>query len=184
MFKTMRRHAADDRVQRCAGKGGSAMHQYQFASLMNDAIRACQRGIAAGQSPFGAAIATAAGELIIATHNKVRLTCDITAHAEITAIREACAKLGKIDLSGCVMASTCEPCPMCASAIHWARLDAVVFGANIADADSAGFNELALPIQQVYSQGGSRVIVHADVLRNECCDLFRQWLQGPNPMPY
>lgn len=160
------------------------MNLPEFDTLMRGAIAASRRGIAAGQSPFGALIARRDGTIVCDAHNEVRLTCDPTAHAEITCIRRAAAKLGTIDLSGCVMASTCEPCPMCASAIHWARLDAISFGATIADAETAGFNELAMPIDALYQRGGSRVIVRAGVLREECAALFGEWRGGPNPTPY
>jgi guanine deaminase len=156
----------------------------EYENLMTEAIAACERGIEAGQSPFGAAIAKRSGELIFAAHNKVRLTCDPSAHAEITCIRGACEKLGTIDLSGCIMATTCEPCPMCAAAIHWARLDAVYFGATIADAEEAGFNELAFPCKRLYTEGGSNVEVTTDVCRNDCRNLFVLWKRGPNPAPY
>ncbi len=155
----------------------------QPEQLMTAAIEAARQGIEAGQSPFGAAIALKTGQLVVATHNRVRLTIDPSAHAEVTAIREACAKLQTIDLSACVMATTCEPCPMCASAIHWARLDAVYFGARISDAAEAGFNELHLPIEEIYGRG-SKVEVHADMCRAECAGLFKEWAQGPNPAPY
>ncbi len=152
--------------------------------IMEHAIEVCQQGIAAGNSPFGAAIATPDGELIHAAHNVVRQTCDITAHAEINCLRGACEKLGKIDLSGLIMATTCEPCPMCAAAIHWANLETVYYGATIEDADTAGFNELHLSCQSLYEQGKSNVKVVTDILRPQCADLFRQWQQGPHPNPY
>ena len=69
-----------------------------------------------------------------ATHNTVWRDTDPTAHAEVNCIRAAAAALKLIDLSGCEMYSTCEPCPMCLAAIHWAKIDRVVFGATIADA--------------------------------------------------
>jgi tRNA(Arg) A34 adenosine deaminase TadA len=155
-----------------------------WQKLMNEAIAVCRRGIDAGQSPFGAAIATRGGQVICSTHNTVRAECDATAHAEINAIREACRRLGTIDLSGHVLATTCEPCPMCAAAIHWARLDAIAFGATIAAAQAAGFNELAFPSSALYEHGGSRVEVHAGVLRDACRGLFDEWLRGPHPQPY
>ncbi len=141
-------------------------------------------GIAAGQSPFGAVIATVEGEVVVVAHNRVRADGDITAHAEIAAIRAACAKLGLIDLNGHIIVTTCEPCPMCASAIHWARLDEVVYGATIADAERAGFHELPVSAASLYAEGGSSVDVTPDVLRNECVMLFDLWKNGPNPDPY
>lgn len=149
---------------------------------MTIAIERAREGISRGQSPFGAAIVRGS-EIIAAAHNEVRLTTDATAHAEIVAIRAACRHLGTIDLSGCEMFATCEPCPMCAAAIHWARLDRVVYGAAIADARSAGFNELAVPIGDLYATGGSRVRV-GRACERECAQLFREWLARPDARPY
>ncbi len=151
---------------------------------MRAALAVCRRGIAVGESPFGAVIASQAGAVVCATHNTVRSTGDPTAHAEINAIRAACRLLGTIDLSGHVIVSTCEPCPMCAAAIHWANLDAVCFGAGIDDAGKAGFRELALPVRTLYAQGGSSVMVHPAVMRAECQELFAEWRRGPHPDPY
>lgn len=154
------------------------------AELMKQAIEVCREGIAAGESPFAAVIATNDGRIICAAHNTVRSRCDPTAHAEINAIRGACTKLGNTDLAGHVIVSTCEPCPMCAAAIHWARLDAIVYGASIVDAQDARFNELPVSTEALYRQGGSPVHVHPGVLRDECRQLFELWKQGPNPNPY
>ena len=153
-------------------------------SLMREAIAVCERGIAAGQGPFGAVIATAGGEIVTTAHNTVHLACDPTAHAEINAIRQASTSLETIDLSGHVLFTTCEPCPMCASAIHWARLDAVYYGATIHDAQAAGFNELALACEVVYESGGSSVQIHAGVLSDRCVALFERWRHGSHPTPY
>lgn len=141
------------------------------------AIEQARSGIWAGQSPFGAVIVRGR-DVIARGHNLVWEQSDPSAHAEIVCIRTAGAALRTIDLSGCEMYTTCEPCPMCAAAIHWANLDAVHFGARIADAAAAGFRELAIPIEEMYSRGGSRVRVHADVMRTECALLFREWLRA------
>ena len=79
-------------------------------ALIKRAIEAAKRGIAAGQAPFGAVIATRAGDVIHEANNTVHSSCDSTAHAEINAIRGACKKLGTIDLRGHVIGTTCEPC--------------------------------------------------------------------------
>ncbi|MGB0717669.1 MAG: nucleoside deaminase [Phycisphaerae bacterium] len=158
----------------------TAMH----VNLMHAAVDICRHGIAAGQSPFGAVIADRSGNIVVAEHNRVRETTDATAHAEVTAIRAACTKLGTSNLTGHIIASTCEPCPMCAAAIHWARLDGVVYGASIEDAQQAEFNELALATEKVYTDGGSSVKIFPRVLRDECCGLFNEWKHGPNPNPY
>lgn len=144
---------------------------------MQLAIAAARRSITKGQSPF-AAVIVRKGEIVADTHNHVRLSTDPTAHAEVMAIRDACRAMKTIDLSGCEMYTTCEPCPMCASAIHWARLDAVHFGATIADAAKAGFNELHVPIGTLYSTGGSTVRVISNVMQRECAGLFDEWLKA------
>jgi len=150
---------------------------------MRVAIAAAREGIAAGQTPFGAAIVRG-GELVIAAHNVVWQTTDSTAHAEVAAIREACRRAGGIDLAGCSIYSTCEPCPMCFSACHWAKLDRIVYGASIADAAKAGFNELPVSNEQLKSLGGSPIQITTDVLGEECRDLFAQWLRHPNRRGY
>src|SRR5262245_24465050 len=126
------------------------------ADFMWAAIRVCDDGIAAGQSPFGAIIVRN-NEIAAAAHNTVWLTCDPTAHAEVNAIRLAARNLKSIDLSGTVMYTTCEPCPMCLSAIHWAKIKRVVYGATIADAAGAGFCELSFPAKELAQRGGSKL---------------------------
>ena len=153
------------------------------SELMRLAISKAREGIAAGQSPFGCAIAHG-GNVLAVAHNMVRATTDITAHAEITAIRSACQRLGQIHLCDCVVATTCEPCPMCMAALHWARVDTVYYGADILDASAAGFNELNLSATQLLTTGDSPVKLVADILREECRDLFQQWLQRPDRLVY
>lgn len=143
-------------------------------SKMLRAIEIAQAGIAAGQTPFGAVIYR--GETAIAaTHNTVWQTIDPTAHAEVNAIRQASQVLRLIDLHGCVMYTTCEPCPMCLSAIHWSKIDRVIYGATIADAVAAGFAELCVGAEQMVAMGGSPLIVQRGPLQKACTDLFQQW---------
>lgn len=143
--------------------------------LMQHAIDAAQRGIEKKQSPFGCAIARG-NKLIVACHNVVWQTTDITAHAEVTALREACRETDQILLDDCVVATTCEPCPMCTSALHWARVKTVYYGATIADAADAGFNELKVDAATLLRTGGSKVILKDGVLTEECKTLFQLWL--------
>lgn len=150
---------------------------------MRLAIAKAKDGIAAGQTPFGACIAQN-GTVVACEHNVVWATTDITAHAEVHAIREACRRLQRVDLSGCVIYSTCEPCPMCFSAIHWARIDQIVFGAGIADADALGFSELAVSNRQLKTMGPSPVEVVEGFLRDECLEVFRAWAEQPGRKAY
>ena len=147
-------------------------------NMMRRTLRKALQGVAKGQTPFGACIVREGGVVALA-HNTVLKSGDPTAHAEVNAIRKAARRLQTIDLSGCVLYSTCEPCPMCFAAIHWARLDAVIFGARIADARSLGFNELAVPDRTLKRLGRSPVMLVEDFLRDECMALFLTWKAGP-----
>ncbi|MCA9123049.1 MAG: nucleoside deaminase [Planctomycetaceae bacterium] len=151
--------------------------------LMRLAIKKAIEGIDAGQSPFGCTIARGDDVLAI-SHNTVVATTDITAHAEINALRLGCKTTGQIHLEGCIVATTCEPCPMCMAALHWARVETVYFGASIADADAAGFNELQVPAADVLKIGGSKVALVGDVLSAECRDLFKRWLERSDRIVY
>jgi guanine deaminase len=150
---------------------------------MRLAIAAARDGIAAGQSPFGCAIARG-DELVAVAHNTVVSTPDVTAHAEINALRLACRTLNQVHLVDCLVATTCEPCPMCMAALHWARVKDVYYGAGIADAERAGFNELKLPAADVLQRGASRVRLIPDLLASECRALFAEWLAVPSRQTY
>jgi tRNA(Arg) A34 adenosine deaminase TadA len=150
---------------------------------MGLAIEQARLAIAARQSPFGSIIVRE-NQIIAAGHNRVWQTCDPTAHAEVTTIRAGSATLNSIDFSGCILYSTCEPCPMCATAIHWSKFHAIVFGATIADAAAAGFSELTVPIADLYSQGKSPVRIIPGIRRSECAELFTLWLRTPGTRTY
>lgn len=92
--------------------------------------------------PF-AAVVVRNGEVIATGSNRVTATLDPTAHAEVVAIRAACQRLGEFSLAGCVLYSSCEPCPMCAASALWARLDRVVYAADRYDAAEGGFDDRA-----------------------------------------
>lgn len=151
---------------------------------MRAAIAVAREGMAAGQSPFGCVI-VAAGEAapLAAAHNQVWAHRDPTAHAEINAIRAAAERLGRVHLTGCTLYSTCEPCPMCLAAIHWAQIARVVYGAAIADAAAAGFNELAVPAAELVRLGGSAVAVEGGCLAAACGALFTDW-RAAGGQPY
>ena len=125
---------------------------------MKLAIDKAKEGIKRGQTPFGACIAKDE-KIISCVYNTVWQSMDITAHAEIIAIREACKKLNMIDLSGCVMYSTCEPCPMCFCACHWARISKIIYGTHIEDAKKLGFSELTISDEKMKLFGNSPIEV-------------------------
>jgi tRNA(Arg) A34 adenosine deaminase TadA len=150
---------------------------------MELAIEAAATGIAAGQSPFGCAIAH--NDTVLACeHNTVLKTTDITAHAEINALREACRAMGDIFLTGAIVATTCEPCPMCMAALHWARVDTVYYGATIADAALGGFNELQLSARDLVRLGGSPLRLVPGIMAKECQRLFADWKHSPGAKAY
>jgi tRNA(Arg) A34 adenosine deaminase TadA len=147
------------------------------------AIAAAKRGIMAGQTPFGAVIVRD-GSVLAEAHNTVWADGDPTAHAEMNAIRQAAAATGSIDLSGCTAYTTCEPCPMCLAALHWAKLERVVYGATIADAAAAGFSELTIPAAELASRGGSSLRVEQGPLVQDCRNLFELWRSEPQNRAY
>jgi guanine deaminase len=150
---------------------------------MQEAIKlATQHMRAKDGGPFGAVI-TRGGEIIARGWNKVTTSNDPTAHAEIVAIRAAATALGSFQLRGCVLYTTCEPCPMCLGATYWARLDRLVFAATRADATHAGFDdqhiydELSLPIF-------SRTLPTQNLLRDKAIEVLTEWRNTPDKVPY
>ena len=145
------------------------------ADFMSLAIAKAREGIAAGQSPFGAIIVRDGhgrgrdAQHRLARHSTRRRTPRSTASG---ARRRRCEV---IDLSGCEMYSTCEPCPMCLAAIHWSKIDRVVYGATIADAAAAGFCELHVDARVLAEMGKSPLKVESGLLREECAELFELW---------
>ena len=141
---------------------------------MQLALDACREGVEAGQSPFGACVVRD-GDVLAREHNHVRLHHDATAHAEVCAIRVACGRLATHHLEGATIYSTTEPCPMCFTAIHWARVKRIVYAARVADARSFGFNELQIPNATMKEIGVSGVEITPDFMRDEALALYRYW---------
>ena len=139
--------------------------------FMRLAIEQAKQGVRDGQSPFGAVVVKD-GEIVCAVHNVVWATTDITAHAEVHALRAACRALGTTDLAGCTVYATTEPCPMCFSAIHWAGADRIVFGTSTADAAAAGLPQLPISNETMKRLGGSAVAVEGGFLRDACAAVF------------
>lgn len=141
--------------------------------LMRRAIELSENSVRNGGGPFGAVIAKD-GEIVAEGSNKVTIDNDPTAHAEICTIRKACQKLNTFDLSGCVIYTSCEPCPMCLGAIYWAHLDKIYYANDRNDAGKIGFDddfiyeEIALESQ--YRKKPSEIL-----LRNEAKNAFKMW---------
>jgi tRNA(Arg) A34 adenosine deaminase TadA len=151
--------------------------------FMRLAIKEARKNIKTMQGgPFGACIVKN-GSVLAVARNQV-LDSDATSHAEINAIRKASSKTKSFDLSGCVIYSTTEPCPMCFSAIHWAKIDAVIYGTNICDAKRIGFNELSISCRKMKREGLSKVKLVSGYLKKECLDLFKDWGALENKILY
>jgi len=132
--------------------------------------------------PFGACIVKN-GQILVVARNTV-LKNDATSHAEINAIRMASKKMKTFDLSGSHIYSTTEPCPMCFSAIHWARIKVIVCGTTIADAGRVGFNEMSISNAQMKELGKSKIKIFAGFLREECEQLLEEWKRLENKRLY
>lgn len=138
--------------------------------------------LAGAGGPFGAIVARG-DEVLAEGWNQVTTHCDPTAHAEVVALRGAAARLQQFSLAGCVLYTSCEPCPMCLAAAYWARIDRIVFAATRADAAAGGFDdaflyeELARPLAQ-------RQLPMAQALHDEAAEVFTDWLAKPDRVAY
>ncbi|NUU22688.1 MAG: nucleoside deaminase [Streptomycetaceae bacterium] len=117
----------------------AGVHELERA-WMHEAIRLATTSVANGGGPFGALVAKD-GEVVAFGNNQVTANLDPTAHAEVSAMRAACRRLDTFSLDGCVLVTSCEPCPMCLSSALWARVDRIVYSADRHDAAVAGFDD-------------------------------------------
>ena len=149
--------------------------------LLEVVARAVQN-VSAGGGPF-AALVYRGDRLLGAGVNRVTRDLDPTAHAEVVAIREACRELGDFSLAGCVLVSSCEPCPLCLAASLWARLDQVVYVADRDDAAAAGFDDRAFYdlFQQPRESWTTPVLQHRVATAEEP---FAAWLANPDRVEY
>jgi tRNA(Arg) A34 adenosine deaminase TadA len=151
--------------------------------FMREAIRLSIREMRRGRGgPFGAVVVRD-GKVVGRGCNQVTSANDPTAHAEIVAIRAACRRLKTFQLDDCVLYTSCEPCPMCLSAIYWARLGQVYYANTRRDAAKIDFDddfiyrEVALPIRR-------RKLRMSQLLREEALAAFAEWQRKPDKVPY
>jgi guanine deaminase len=148
-----------------------------------EAIRLARQGVRAGEGgPFGAVVVRD-GAIVGRGCNRVTSANDPTAHAEIVAVRDACARLGTFRLDGCVVYASCEPCPMCHAALLWARADRVVYAATSADAAAAGFDDRRIR-EALRSPARTRPISVERVAHPDALVPFREWAAKPDRTPY
>lgn len=138
------------------------------------AIRLSEDNIEKGLGgPFGAVVVKD-GEIIAVSANKVIPENDPTAHAEVSAIRLACKALNTYDLSGCVIYTSCEPCPMCLGAIYWAHIDKIYYANTKADAAAIGFDDHFI-YNEIACEMNTRKLPFVQLLRDEAQVAFKRW---------
>ena len=123
--------------------------------------------------PFGAIIVKD-GKVVAKSANKVTSTNDPTAHAEVSAIRMACIALNTYDLSGCVIYTSCETCPMCLGAIYWAKIDTIYYENTKADAENIGFSDKFI-YEELDKPMEKRSLPVIQLMRNEALSAFKLW---------
>jgi tRNA(Arg) A34 adenosine deaminase TadA len=144
------------------------------AEFMRRAIALSRQGMEAGAGgPFGAVVVLG-GAVVGEGWNQVTSANDPTAHAEIVAIRRACAALGRFELRGATLYTSCEPCPMCLAAAYWSRLDAIVHGNAREDAAAIGFDDAWL-YREVATPVEARAVPMRRLLEAEALEVFGKW---------
>jgi len=150
---------------------------------MREAIKEAEAGLRSGRGgPFGCVIVRR-GEIVARGSNRVTSANDPTAHAEITAIREACAKLGTFKLDDSALYTSCEPCPMCLAAIYWAHVPRVFYGNTRADAAAIGFDDDFI-YQQIPLAPEKRALDMKPLLRDEAQGAFMEWMAKADKVRY
>ena len=151
-------------------------------TYMQRAIDLSIENVKNGGGPFGTVIVKN-GEIIAEGVNRVTANCDPTAHAEVSAIRTACQRVKDFKLKGCDIYTSCEPCPMCLSAIYWAGIDRIFYANTKKDADSIGFGddfiykELELPLEE-------RSVHSEQMMRTEALQAFSDWQNKEDKVEY
>ncbi len=150
--------------------------------IMRHTIALATANVENGGGPF-AAVVVRGGTIIAEGVNRVTADNDPTAHAEVNAIRAACAAMKTFDLSGCDIYTSCEPCPMCLGAIYWAHPDRIYYGNTKDDAAEIGFDDAfiykELALQPRYRSKPSEML-----LRNEALATFRLWREKDDKVEY
>jgi len=153
------------------------------AKFMREAIRLAREKMQRGDGgPFGAVVVRR-GQIIGRGWNRVTSINDPTAHAEIMAIREACRKLKAFRLEDCELYASCEPCPMCLSAIYWARIGTIFYAGSRRDAAAAGFDD-DLIYREVARPVARRKIQMQQLFRAKALKVFREWEAKPDKIRY
>jgi guanine deaminase len=159
------------------------INEKDHRKFMQLAIQLSEQNVDQGKGgPFGAVVVKD-GKVIAKSANKVTSSNDPTAHAEVSAIRAACKKLKTFDLSGCVIYTSCEPCPMCLGAIYWARLDKIYYANTKVDAAAIGFDDQFI-YEELDLEMKERKLPIVQLMREEAQIAFKKWEQSPLKIEY
>ena len=150
---------------------------------MKEACHLAEYSITQGGGPFGAIIIDKNGDIVDGGHNRVTIDNDPTQHAEIVAIRNVCKKIGRFDLRGYSIYTSCEPCPMCLSAIYWARIDKIYYGNTRNDAKEIGFDDDFI-YDEINQDLEHRKIPIMQVNREQAQISFRKWMEKEDKIKY
>lgn len=150
--------------------------------FMKEAIDMAIDNVANGGGPFGAVIVKD-GNVIGRGVNRVTAQCDPTAHAEVSAIRDAARNTGSFSLEGATIYTSCEPCPMCLGAIYWARIAHIFYGNSQADAAKIDFDDSFI-YRQIEKPIGSRAIPESQLLHSEALKSFEAWTNKEDKTKY
>jgi tRNA(Arg) A34 adenosine deaminase TadA len=143
-----------------------------FDAYIRRAIEEARQSLAEGNKGYGAVVAFG-DEVIAQAHDTAATEGDPSLHAEVNALRAAARRLGDRNLSGCLLLSSCEPCPMCASLAVWSNVTTVVFGASIADTAALGKARIEVPAQELVDRSPATIEVIGGWLQEECLALYR-----------
>ena len=159
------------------------VEQEDKLDFMREAIRLSIDNVESGNGgPFGAVVVKD-GQIIARGENNVTATNDPTAHAEVTAIRRACQKLGTFQLEDCEIYTSCEPCPMCLGAIYWARPKAIYYANTKQDAAAINFDDQFI-YEEIARPIGDRKLFTKQMLRNEAIEGFKIWSSKSDKVEY
>lgn len=138
------------------------------------AIQEAEKALLLGYKPFGACVVKNE-EVISSSYNLVKQEFDITAHAEVEAVKKACKKLNTLNLEDCELYTTCEPCLMCLGLCFWAKISTLYYGMNINDAIKCDLRQLNISTKTVRKIGFKDIKIEGGILRKEILDLFLKW---------
>jgi tRNA(Arg) A34 adenosine deaminase TadA len=150
--------------------------------FLRRAVELALESINNGGGPFGAVI-TKDDKIISEAYNKVVLSSDPTAHAEVLAIRQAASALSTHNLDKCTLYTSCEPCPMCLGAIYWSGIKKVYYACNRSDAEEAGFSDNQI-YEEIALDPENRKISFIRINDSGAKEVFRKWEKMENKTPY